>query len=85
MQIKKIVVRKITIPFRFGYGHAKANHKGVSIIICTAYDNNSRKGFGESVPRTYVTGETCETAIHSIKQIVPRLIKNDYIISFKFA
>jgi len=50
--------RQLSIPFRFSYGHSKASHKGVELLICIARNEMGQCGYGEAVPRIYVTGET---------------------------
>lgn len=68
-------VRHIFIPFRFAYGHAKASHRGVESILCTARDENGTVGVGEAVPRHYVTGESCDSVMADVKKISPSLIE----------
>lgn len=58
--------RHVRIPFRFRYGHARKQHVGLDAVVCIARDEDGRQGFGEAVPRTYVTGETCETVMAAI-------------------
>lgn len=58
--------RHVRIPFRFRYGHARHQHAGLDAIVCIATDSEGRQGVGEAVPRTYVTGETCETVMAEI-------------------
>lgn len=58
--------RHIRIPFRSGYGHARKQHVGLDAVVCIARDEEGREGFGEAVPRTYVTGETCDTVMAEI-------------------
>ncbi len=55
---------KVRIPFRFSYGHAKKRHSELEAIIVIATDSDGVQGYGEAVPRTYVTGETCESILH---------------------
>lgn len=59
-------VRQIRIPFRIRYGHARKQHVGLDAVVCIARDEEGREGLGEAVPRTYVTGETCETVMAAI-------------------
>ncbi|MCH5375814.1 MAG: hypothetical protein JJ992_17720 [Planctomycetes bacterium] len=70
-------VRHIRIPFRFKYGHARKRHVGVDAIVCIAHDEEGRQGFGEAVPRTYVTGETCDTVLAAIPHLLERTSVED--------
>ncbi len=46
---RTLEIRKVSIPFRFSYGHAKAMHRGVSAILCTARREDALEGYGEGV------------------------------------
>ena len=63
--------RHVHIRFRFRYGHARKQHDGLDAVVCTARDEQGLQGLGEAVPRTYVTGETCDTVLDDI----PRLLE----------
>ena len=69
----QLEVRHVSIPFRFTYGHSKATHRGVDSIICIARDGEGFCGYGEAVPRTYVTGETCESVMQDIVKFVANI------------
>ena len=62
-------IRHIKIPFRFQYGHRLKQHRGVEAIICKLEDEDGRQGWGEAVPRDYVTGETCDSVLRSIQSL----------------
>jgi L-alanine-DL-glutamate epimerase-like enolase superfamily enzyme len=66
--------RHIRIPFRFRYGHARKQHVGLDAVVCIARDEEGREGFGEAVPRTYVTGETCETVMAEIPGLLEQTL-----------
>ncbi len=68
--------RKIRIPFRFQYGHAKKQHRGLEAVICRAIDTDGRVGLGEAVPRRYVTGETCGSVIDAMESLAGELLPN---------
>jgi len=67
-------VRKVSIPFWMSYGHAKAMHHDVSALLCIARGEDGLEGYGEAVPRSYVTGETCESAMTAIERLAPELL-----------
>lgn len=66
-------VRHIRVPFRFRYGHARKQHDLLEAVVCRAQDDHGRIGLGEAVPRTYVTGETCDTVIASIPPLLRQI------------
>ena len=65
--------RQIRIPFRFRYGHARKQHNSLDAVICIARDNQGNQGFGEAVPRTYVTGETSESVMADIPKLIEKM------------
>lgn len=69
----ELEILELLIPFRFKYGHAKARHEGVQMVVCIAKDGEGNEGLGEAVPRTYVTGETTASIRQDLPLIVERL------------
>jgi len=72
-----IEVRHVRIPFRFRYGHARKQHVGLEAVVCIASDSEGRSGLGEAVPRTYVTGETCDTVLADVASLIERTSIDD--------
>ncbi len=62
MRIRSIETFKITLPFRFAFGHSLATRAESRNLIVKVTLANGICGYGESVPRDYVTGETVEQA-----------------------
>ncbi len=62
MKIRSLETFKITLPFRFAFGHALASRAKSSNLLVKVTLDNGICGFGESVPRDYVTGETVAQA-----------------------
>lgn len=62
-------VRHISIPFRFQYGHALKQHQSLQAVVCIATDDAGNAGYGEAVPREYVTGESCQSIMGGIQKI----------------
>jgi L-alanine-DL-glutamate epimerase-like enolase superfamily enzyme len=57
-----IHVQSYTVPLRSSFKHHSAERKVTETVLVTA-ERNGLKGYGESCPRSYVTGETVEGAI----------------------
>jgi len=72
----EVEFRHVQIPFRFRYGHAAKQHSGLEAVVCIARDEEGREGFGEAVPRTYVTGETCESVMAAIPGLLDQTPSN---------
>lgn len=68
-------IHKVRIPFRFSYGHAKKRHRDLEAIIVIATDSDGVQGYGEAVPRTYVTGETCDSILHVAPTIARQVLE----------
>ena len=58
----KVGVYEIKIPFRVSYRHALADRREASSLIIEVTTEDGIVGYGEVVPRSYLTGETLESA-----------------------
>ena len=67
MQINKIRVHQITLPFSFDFSHSlRKRSSAKNVIVEIIADQGKIKGYGEGAPRSYVTGETQESVSESI-------------------
>jgi muconate cycloisomerase len=73
--IARIELLTAELPFRFSFGHALADrHSSTNVYVKIVLDDGT-VGFGEGVPRAYVTGETAEGAITALRdRYVPTLL-----------
>ena len=63
LRVERIAAHLVELPFRFRFGHALASRaSSVNLIVVVQLADGSI-GYGEGVPREYVTGETPESAI----------------------
>jgi L-alanine-DL-glutamate epimerase-like enolase superfamily enzyme len=73
VKITRSKVRRINIPFKVSFKHAlNASSEVFSVIL----ELHSEKdiGYGECVPRKYVTGETVDTVLSALHQfILPKI------------
>jgi muconate cycloisomerase len=58
----------VRIPLRKRVRHASHTRSGTDNIIIRCVLENGTTGFGEGVPREYVTGETIDTALELLRQ-----------------
>lgn len=82
MKIVDITASAVRLPFRFSFGHSLASRNNSSnVIVRVELKSDSGKrliGYGESVPRDYVTGETVEGALRKIREdYAPRIMQLD--------
>ncbi len=70
MKIRAINAYKISLPFKFTFSHSQKDARSVDNIVVEilTYEQELR-GYGEGGPRSYVTGETQESAISSVKSL----------------
>ena len=64
----KLVLNQIAIPFRVKFRHASAERAETYSLWVEAISENGLIGYGESCPRSYVTGETIASAQHFFSQ-----------------
>lgn len=69
MKIKAIETFLVTLPFRISFGHSLATRaKSTNLIVRVTLEDGTQ-GYGEGVPRDYVTGENAEIAEHNVESI----------------
>ena len=68
MKISAINVYKVNLPFKLTFSHSQKNARSVDNIVVEIFvHEEGLRGYGEGGPRLYVTGETQESAIHSVR------------------
>jgi muconate cycloisomerase len=83
MRIKSLEFYAVRLPFRFAFKHSLASRSYSDNIVARAVveleDKGDFEGWGESVPRDYVTGETLEAAMTRLKMdYAPRLLNQKF-------
>lgn len=79
MKIISIKPFAIKLPFRFSFGHSLASrNSSLNVVVKVDLEDETTGrrvvGWGESVPRDYVTGETTEGALKTIREeYIPKL------------
>jgi muconate cycloisomerase len=66
MEIERIEVLEVHLPFRIVFGHSLARRKSSTNVWVRARLRDGTTGYGEAVPRDYVTGETMTSAVEEI-------------------
>src|SRR3989338_325055 len=62
LKIVKLEVYEVRIPFRFTFKHALAERSLAHNLILAAHTDTGHVGWGEVLPREYLTGETIASA-----------------------
>lgn len=70
----KLAVTEAVLPFRFSFKHALAERSEARTLILELHAESGQVGYGQVLPREYLTGETCESAWEDLKALWwPRL------------
>lgn len=66
MKIISTEIHEIAIPLRITFNHALASHRTVQSVVVRIVGDDGNAGYGECVPRSYVTGETLESVRNAL-------------------
>ena len=61
MTLTQLDIQRIRIPFHGTFRHSSAERSETQSVLVTARDDQGLAGYGESCPRSYVTGEDLES------------------------
>jgi L-alanine-DL-glutamate epimerase-like enolase superfamily enzyme len=69
MQLDKVVIHQVKLPFSFDFSHSLRKRSYVNnIIVEIIAEQGKIIGYGEGAPRSYVTGESMESIVKSIRR-----------------
>jgi L-alanine-DL-glutamate epimerase-like enolase superfamily enzyme len=54
---------RLSIPLKGGFAHAASARTTSELALVAVHDGEGRVGWGEALPRTYVTGEDLDTLL----------------------
>ncbi len=79
MRIVRFHVYAIDLPFRRPFKHAAAERASSDSILLECETEDGSVGFGESLPRAYVTGESRDSAFEMLcTAVLPNLVGRDF-------
>src|SRR5207253_11233541 len=79
--IESIAIYQLRIPFRQTFSHAQQSREESDAVIVRVNDPEGIVGYGEALPRSYVTGETTASMVaHVSEQLAPRI----FSLAFKY-
>lgn len=74
MKIVSACIYALNIPFVESFSHSLSERNRSDSIIVKVTTDSGVSGFGEGVPRPYVTGETCDASLSHIRnELLPQL------------
>ena len=77
--IESITIYQLRIPFHQAFSHALQSREESDAVIVKVTGSDGGSGFGESLPRSYVTGETTESMIARIRDhLAPRIFRRNF-------
>jgi L-Ala-D/L-Glu epimerase / N-acetyl-D-glutamate racemase len=78
-RIESITLYQLRIPFHQAFRHALHSREESDAVIVKVTDTEGCNGFGESLPRFYVTGETAESIIARIRErLAPQIFSQSF-------
>ena len=75
MRLSKLVIQKIEIPFHESFKHSSAERSETESVWITVHSESGLVGYGESCPRSYVTGEDLASVKRFFTQYDQHIIK----------
>lgn len=60
-------LRRVIVPFRFAFTHAQASRRRNQSLLLAVHTDQGAVGYGEILPRRYLTGETLEEAWQQLR------------------
>ena len=78
-RLMRIELTSVDLPFRHPFRHAAAARSSSESLFLKCITNDGAVGFGECLPRKYVTGETRDGAFAMLEcSILPRLLGMEF-------
>jgi L-Ala-D/L-Glu epimerase len=82
--IEAVTIYRLRIPFHQTFRHALQSREESDAVVVKVTDSDGRSGFGESLPRSYVTGETIESMIARIREhLAPRVFSQSFALGWE--
>jgi L-Ala-D/L-Glu epimerase len=77
--VAAVDVLTVELPFRFSFGHALAERSSSTNVVVRVRLEDGTVGYGEGVPREYVTGETVESVVGALTaRLVPQVVGSGF-------
>ena len=78
-RVESITIYQLRIPFHNSFRHALQNREESDAVIVKITGSDGRSGYGESLPRSYVTGETTESMVARIRErLAPTILGESF-------
>jgi muconate cycloisomerase len=78
-RIEAMTIYQLRIPFHQAFRHAAQSREESDAVIVRIEDGAGQSGYGEALPRPYVTGETTPSMIAHLKeQLAPKIFSQSW-------
>ncbi len=78
-RVESLTIYRLRIPFHQAFRHVLQSREESDAVIVKVRDADGRAGFGEALPRSYVTGETVESMITRIRaRLAPTILDEQF-------
>ncbi len=67
LRVESMTIYQLRIPFHQSFRHALQSREESDAVVVKVTGSDGRSGYGESLPRSYVTGETTESMVARIR------------------
>jgi L-Ala-D/L-Glu epimerase len=71
--IAGLTLHALSIPFHERFRHSRADRAACDSVVVRLVDRDGREGWGEGLPRPYVTGETVDSVLADLAAAWPEL------------
>ena len=85
IKVSRIEIIPADIPFKTGFKHASKKRDTSESVFVRLETNNGEVGFGESLPRPYVTGEDQKSVTIKLQKVLPEVLLGKTFNSFEEA
>ena len=83
-RVDALTIYRLAIPFHQAFSHARHSREESDAIIVQVTGSDGRSGFGEGLPRAYVTGETTDTMIERIRDfLAPEIFRENFFAGWQ--
>ena len=79
LRVDALAIYRLRIPFHQAFSHALYSREESDAVIVRITGSDGRSGFGEALPRAYVTGETTDKMIARLRDfLAPRIFEERF-------
>ena len=83
-RVDALTIYRLAIPFHHAFSHARHSREESDAIIVQVTGSDGRSGFGEGLPRAYVTGETTNSMIERIRDfLAPEIFRENFFAGWQ--